>query len=70
MGLCGLLTVNHARVVARVLVGRLNELLRLVVFMLVQVSLSSDFKVILGMMGWTIGLTIANIMLWLFNSIA
>ena len=70
MGLCSLLTVNHARVVARVLVGRLNELLRLVVFMLVQVSLSSDFKVILGMMGWAIGLSIANIMLWLFNSIA
>ena len=70
MGLCSLLTVNHARVVARVLVGRLNELLRLVVFMRVQVSLSSDFKVILGMMGWAIGLSIANIMLWLFNSIA
>ena len=70
MSLCSLLTVDHARVVARVLVGRLNEFLRLVVFMLVQVSLSSDFEVILGMMGWTIGLSIANIMLWLFNSIA
>ena len=70
MSICSLFAVDHARVVARIRVGRLNEFLRLVVFMLVQKSLSNDLEVILGVMGWTIGLSVANIMLWLVNSIA
>ena len=73
MSICGFLAVDHARVVAGILVGGLNELLWLVMFMrvvLVQKSLSNNFKVIFGMVLWTIGLSIANIMLWLFNSVA
>ena len=70
MSICSLFAVDHARVVAGIRVGRLNEFLRLVVFMLVQKGLSHDLEVILGVVSWAIGLAIADIMLWLVNSIA